>query len=159
MQTIAREILRRRPHAKLALFEKESRVARHQSMRNSGVIHAGLYYRTDSLRAKLCVDGAKQMYDFVERHSIPHKRCGKVVAAVRPSELDRLNTLFERAVRNGCNVRRLSGAEVREIEPSISAALAGIHSPDTGVTDFSLVCDKLVRKKTGCCCRCCYCSS
>ena len=83
------------------------------------------------------------MYAFVEAHNVPFRMAGKLVVAVRKNELERLDALFERAVANGCDVRRVDGAQVRDIEPSVTSAVGGIYSPCSGVTDYGLVCEKL----------------
>src|SRR5450432_4682821 len=80
---VALEITRRFPHLRLLVLEKENRVARHQSGHNSGVIHSGLYYKPGSLKAKLCVEGSRALYEFCQRHNVAHEKCGKLVVATR----------------------------------------------------------------------------
>jgi L-2-hydroxyglutarate oxidase LhgO len=143
---IAECLLRRFGTRRVALLEKERRVAAHQSSHNSGVIHAGVYYTPGSMRAKLCVDGARRMYEFASTHNIAHARLGKLIVAVREDELPRLGVLHERAIANGVRIHRLdSVAAIRAIEPAIERPVAALHSPDSGVIDFSDVAKQLAR--------------
>ncbi|HEX9519888.1 MAG TPA: FAD-dependent oxidoreductase, partial [Streptosporangiaceae bacterium] len=115
---VAREIVARRPAAQVIVIDKASAVAQHQTGHNSGVIHAGVYYAPGSLKAQLCVEGAKLMYEFCEQHAIPFERCGKLIVAVTGDELPRLADLEARAQANGVpGLRRVSAAEIAEIEP------------------------------------------
>jgi (S)-2-hydroxyglutarate dehydrogenase len=134
----AMRILERRPDLRVIVLERETDVGTGQSGRNSGVLHAGLYYPPGSAKARWCRDGKQAMERFCEEHDVPLLRNGKVVAAVRPEELPRLAELAERARANGVTIRELDAGEVRELEPNVTA-LAGIHSPTTSVTDFALV--------------------
>ena len=136
---VAREIQRRRPRARVAVLEKEDGVARHQTGHSSGVVHAGIYYAPGSLKARLCVEGARALYEYCERRGIPHARCGKAILAVDRGELPRLDELERRGRANGVpGLRRLAADEVSEVEPH-ARALAGLHSPATGVVDYRAV--------------------
>jgi (S)-2-hydroxyglutarate dehydrogenase len=135
-------ILERRPGVRIAVVEKEDDWARHQTGRNSGVIHSGIYYKPGSLKAKLCREGNRQLMMFCDQHGIRYEACGKVIVATTESELPRLENLYERGLANGLVVERLNVPEVKEIEPHISC-LAGIHVPSTGIVDFAAVCRKL----------------
>lgn len=136
---MAREALERHPGSSVVVLEREREPARHQSARNSGVIHAGLYYTPGSLRARLCVEGARLLYDYCEVRAIPAKRTGKLIVAVRPDELPRLEELEARGHRNEVpGLRRVESDELRRIEPH-ATGLAALHSPATGVVDFSRV--------------------
>ena len=136
---VAREVLSRRPDAKIIVIDKAAAVARHQTGHNSGVIHAGVYYAPGSLKATLCVRGATLMYEFCEQHDIPVERCGKLIVAVRQDELPRLADLEARAQANGVpGLRRVGAGEISEIEPACSG-LAALHSPATGIVDFAAV--------------------
>src|SRR5580704_12593972 len=115
---VALEITKRFPRLRLLLLEKEDRVGRHQSSHNSGVIHSGTYYKPGSLKAKLCVEGARAMVQFCREHGIPHQVCGKVIVATEEEELSRLEELRRRGEANGLTGLRLIGtSELREIEP------------------------------------------
>ncbi|HET9410001.1 MAG TPA: L-2-hydroxyglutarate oxidase [Candidatus Sulfotelmatobacter sp.] len=141
---VAREIATRYPRLRLLVLEKEDQVARHQSGHNSGVIHSGIYYKPGSLKARLCVTGARAMVEFCREHGIPHKVCGKVIVATRPEELPRLEELRKRGEQNGLiGVRQISPEELREIEPH-AGGLAALFVPSTGITDFAQVCRKYV---------------
>jgi (S)-2-hydroxyglutarate dehydrogenase len=133
---VARELAARRPDATLTVLERDDEIGRHQTGHNSGVIHAGIYYVPGSLKAELCVAGARAMYEYCERHGIRHERCGKVIVARDASELERLDELERRGIANGVpGLRRLDRDALREIEP-FCEGVAGLHSPDTGVVDF-----------------------
>lgn len=135
----ARALLHRFPSLRLTILEKESRPGQHQTGRNSGVIHSGLYYKPGTLRAKFCMQGAAAMVRYCDEHGIPYNRCGKVVVATEASELPRLQELYERGLGNGVPGLELIGPErLREIEPH-AAGLRAIHSPNTGIVDYGRV--------------------
>jgi L-2-hydroxyglutarate oxidase len=138
----ARAIVAARPGTTLALLEKESRVARHQTGRNSGVLHSGLYYRPGSQKARLCVEGRLAMERFCEEHGVPFDRCGKVVVAVSAKELPRLDDLQRRGVANGVSAERIGPERLRELEPHVGG-IAALHVPETGVVDFGRVAEAL----------------
>lgn len=131
------------PNARIRIYEKEPDIAQHQSSHNSGVLHAGLHYKPGSLKAKLAVDGIRQMVTFCQRYRIDHEVCGKVVVAVTEEEVPRLKDLFERGNANGLSgLRWLDAAGIREIEPH-AAGVAGIHVPEEGIADYMGVCRAL----------------
>jgi (S)-2-hydroxyglutarate dehydrogenase len=145
---VAREALRRFPGIEVAVLEKEANVATHQTGRNSGVVHAGVYYTPGSLKAKLCVEGSRAMYGYCEEQGIPYDRCGKVVVATDETEVPRLQDLFSRAAQNGVpDVALLDEQELREVEPSVRGVCA-LHSPATGVVDFRKVAGAMAREIT-----------
>ncbi len=132
------------PGAPITLLEKEPGFGRHQSTHNSGVLHAGLYYKPGTIRARLAVQGIREMTAFCRAHGIAHEICGKVVVAVDESELDRLKILLERGNQNGLTgLRWLTGAELREREPH-AAGIAAVHVPEEGIADYAAVVEKLV---------------
>jgi L-2-hydroxyglutarate oxidase len=123
----------------VAILEAEERLAVHQSGHNSGVIHSGLYYKPGSLKAALCVAGARALYQFCDEEGIAHERCGKLVVATRTDELPRLDELERRGHANGlAGVRRLAAREIPEIEPH-AAGIAALHVPVTGIVDYKAV--------------------
>ncbi len=143
---VTRELTRRRPDLNAVVLEGGPSVAGGQSGANSGVIHAGIYYAPGSLKARLCVSGAEEMYAYCERHSIPHERCGKLIVARHEGELGRLDELERRGRENGVpGLRRLSGAGLREIEPHCRG-VAALHSPATGIVDFAQVARMVARE-------------
>lgn len=142
---VAHTLLRRVSASRVLLLEKERLVGLHQSSHNSGVIHAGVYYQPGSLRARLCVDGAARMYAFAQDHQIAHRRCGKLIVAVRDDELPRLAALHTRATANGVRVERVDSTQIQAIEPAVTRAVAGLYSPDSGVIDYGRVTDALAR--------------
>jgi (S)-2-hydroxyglutarate dehydrogenase len=135
---VANRLLEVLPHRSLVLLEKEPELCAHQSGRNSGVIHSGIYYRPGSLKAKLCRDGSASMLDFCRRHDIPHEICGKLIVATEESELPRLEDLFQRGIENKIEVKKLSAEKIRDIEPHANS-IAGIHVPSTAIVDFQQV--------------------
>jgi (S)-2-hydroxyglutarate dehydrogenase len=135
----AREILRRRPSTRLLMLEKETQVAQHQTGHNSGVIHAGIYYKPGTLKARLCVAGGAELVRYCDEKSIPYQLCGKLIVATEESELARLAELERRAAANGCRGIRMVGPdELREIEPHCRGVRA-LWSPNTGIVDYGVV--------------------
>jgi L-2-hydroxyglutarate oxidase len=125
--------------ARVAVIEREPRIGAHQTSHSSGVIHAGVYYAPGSLKARLCVAGAAELYAYCEERRIPALRNGKLIVATAPSELAGLDELERRARANGVpGLRRVGRDEIAEIEPHVRG-IAALHSPNTGVTDFSRV--------------------
>ncbi len=136
---VARELLARSPRSSVAVLEGERRIGSHQTGHNSGVIHAGIYYAPGSLKAKLCVEGARELYEYCLERDIPHERCGKLIVATDSSELERLSELERRGIANGVmGIRRVDADELRTLEPHASG-VAALHSPATGITDFGAV--------------------
>jgi len=127
----------------LTLLEKESRVGAHQSTHNSGVLHAGLYYKPGSLKARLAVEGIREMTAYCREKNIPHEICGKVVVAVDEAEVARLRSLEERGQANGLQgLRWLDREGLRAIEPH-AAGVAALHVPEEGIVDYAAVCEAL----------------
>jgi L-2-hydroxyglutarate oxidase len=112
---VARELIARNPRASVCVLEREAEIGTHQTGHNSGVIHAGVYYAPGSLKARLCVEGAREMYEYCEQRGIAHEPCGKVPG-----------------------LRRIDAAGIRELEPH-ARGVAGLHSPRTGIADFAAV--------------------
>ncbi|MFA6958077.1 MAG: L-2-hydroxyglutarate oxidase [Thermoanaerobaculia bacterium] len=138
----AAELLARKPGAKLLLLEKESTWAAHQSGRNSGVIHSGIYYKPGSLKATLGREGNRSMAAFCREHGIAHEICGKLIVATSDDEIPRLNSLADRGRENGIEIRRVTPAEAREVEPNVRCVSA-LFVPSTGIADYVGVCDRL----------------
>jgi (S)-2-hydroxyglutarate dehydrogenase len=133
------EVQRRRPDARMVVLERGDDVGGGQTTTNSGVIHSGIYYEPGSLKARLCVEGARLMYEFCDSHGIPAERCGKLIVATDEFELARLDELERRGRANGVpGLRRVDGTELREIEPHVRG-VAALHSPNTGIVDFAAV--------------------
>jgi L-2-hydroxyglutarate oxidase LhgO len=143
---VARELIRRRPGVEVTVFEKEDRVGAHQTGHNSGVVHAGIYYRPGSLKAELCTRGRALLRDYCAEHALPYDECGKVVVAVDPAEMGRFDALERTARDNGVpGLRRLDPAGLRDVEP-YAAGLAALHSPHTAITDYVAVAEQLARE-------------
>jgi (S)-2-hydroxyglutarate dehydrogenase len=135
----ARELALRNPNASVAILERAPQIASHQTGHSSGVIHAGIYYRPGSLKAELCVAGARALYEYCDERGIRAERTGKVIVATEPDELPRLDELERRGSANGVpGLRRIDSDELREFEPHVRG-IAALHSPVTGVVDFGLV--------------------
>ncbi|MFI0817374.1 L-2-hydroxyglutarate oxidase [Streptomyces sp. NPDC021098] len=137
-------ITRAAPGTRVTVLEKEAGPARHQTGRNSGVIHSGIYYRPGSLKARFAVRGASEMVKFCAEHGIPHEVTGKLIVATERSELPRLHALVQRGRENGIPVRELGPAQIAEYEPWVRG-LAAIHVGTTGVCDFGAVAAQLAR--------------
>ena len=139
------DLLRRKPARRVLILEKEDAPGRHQSGRNSGVIHAGLYYRPGSLKAKTCLEGAREMVAFARAHGVPHVICGKVVVATSREEVPRLEELARRGRANGIEGIEAIGPErLAEIEPN-AAGVRALWVPATGIIDYPKVVETLAR--------------
>lgn len=140
---VARRLHRSHPEAQVSLIEKETGVGRHQSTHNSGVLHAGLYYRPGSAKARLAVSGIRQMLAFCQEHQVAHEVCGKLVVATNDAEVVRLRALQERGRQNGlAGLAWLEGPALREVEPQ-AGGVAGLRVPEEGIVDYQAVCDAL----------------
>lgn len=149
---LARRLVLHRPGTRVTVLEKEERVATHQTGHNSGVVHAGLYYRPGSLKATLCRRGVGLLKDYCAEHALPYEEVGKVLVALDADDEARLDDIESRAERNGVpGVTRLGPEGLRAIEPH-AAGTAALHSPHTAVTDFVAVAEQLaddVRRSGG----------
>ncbi|MFT5170350.1 MAG: L-2-hydroxyglutarate oxidase [Candidatus Marinamargulisbacteria bacterium] len=141
--TIALEIRTKFPKSQITIFEKESDVAQHASGRNSGVLHAGFYYTSDSLKAKLTVIGNQRMKAFCKDHGLPINACQKLVVAKTSEELQTLKMLYQRGLDNGVIVHLISESEAKAIEPTIKTTKQALLSPTTATVDPLAVCQKL----------------
>jgi L-2-hydroxyglutarate oxidase len=137
----AMAIGKRYPNARVAVLEKESKWAFHQTGNNSGVIHSGIYYKPGSFKAKFCRDGATSMVEFCKEYDIPHEVCGKVIVATEEEELPRLENLYKRGLDNGIQVKKITPEEVKEIEPHVNC-VAGVQVYSTGIADYKKVSQK-----------------
>jgi 2-hydroxyglutarate dehydrogenase len=136
---VARELTLRDPSRSVRVLEREAELGSHQTGRNSGVIHAGIYYAPGSLKAELCVRGAAAMYEYCEERGVPVERCGKLIVASTAAELPGLDELERRGRANGVpGLRRLDADGLREVEPH-AGGVAALHSPATGIVDFRAV--------------------
>jgi (S)-2-hydroxyglutarate dehydrogenase len=135
---VARELQLRQPRRSVVVLEAEDRIAAHQSGRNSGVVHQGVYYKPGSLKAELCRAGAAALLDYLDRREIPCLRCGKVIVATEPAELPGLEELERRARANGVDLLRVGPSGLRDLEPHASG-IAALHVPATSVVDFAQV--------------------
>jgi L-2-hydroxyglutarate oxidase len=135
----AMDLATRRPDLRLVVLEKEGTVAAHQTGNNSGVIHAGLYYKPGSLKAQMVVEGARRMVAFCQEHELPYELCGKVVVATSEEELPRLEELHRRGTANGVpGLSKITAKQIVEHEPH-AAGIEGLWSPNTGIVDYKAV--------------------
>jgi (S)-2-hydroxyglutarate dehydrogenase len=136
---VAREMIHRHPALSVCVLEREAELGVHQSAHNSGVLHAGIYYAPGSVKARLCVEGARELYRYCEERGIAHQRCGKLIVATDSSELPRLRELQRRGTANGVQgLRWIDAAEIQALEPH-ARGICALHSPSTGIVDFSAV--------------------
>lgn len=135
----AREILLRHPKLKVVIVEKESKLAVHQSGHNSGVIHAGIYYKPGSLKAKLCVEGLQKIYSYCDEKKIPYKKVGKLIVATNATQVEQLAELHKRGIANNVpDLQVIEGKEIQSVEP-YCRGLKALWSPHTGIVDYKLV--------------------
>jgi (S)-2-hydroxyglutarate dehydrogenase len=132
-----------RPALKIALLEKEHAFASHQTGRNSGVLHSGIYYKPGSFKAIQCVAGKIELQSFCAEHSVDHEICGKVIVAVDESEVQRLERIYERGIGNQVRCEMIGPERLRELEPH-AAGVRAIHVPETGIVNYPQVCERLV---------------
>jgi L-2-hydroxyglutarate oxidase len=124
------------PDRRIIVLEKEDRIATHQSSRNSGVIHSGIYYTPGSLKAKNCRDGRQALVRFCRQHDISHEMCGKVIVAVTELERERLGTILDRGKQNGIECEWIGPGRLREMEPHVEG-IEAVYVPDAGIVDFT----------------------
>jgi (S)-2-hydroxyglutarate dehydrogenase len=141
--TIAWELRKRYSDASITVLEKELNVGQHASGRNSGVLHSGIYYGSDTLKAMVCSAGAKKMQEFAAEHNIHCNKSGKVIIATSENDIQTIEKLLKNAANNGINAKQLDEKEIKEIEPYATPYQTGIYSPDTAVIDSKSVVIKL----------------
>ncbi|MEV5649878.1 L-2-hydroxyglutarate oxidase [Nocardia sp. NPDC052254] len=133
---VGRELTRRRPDTRVVVVDKENRVAAHQTGHNSGVVHAGIYYEPGSAKAVLCARGRDLLREYCAEKRLPYDEVGKLVVAITPDDVTRMDALATRAGANGVpGLRRIDAAQIRDIEPH-ARGLAALCSPHTAITDF-----------------------
>ena len=140
--SVAYRLVQKYPHASILVLEKEGDIALHQTSHNSGVIHAGIYYHPESMKARLCREGLVETKAFCEINDLPYDSCGKFIVATNTVEEDRIKQLYKRAKNNGANVTLISEKQLRELEPNVEGTLA-VFSPDTGIVDYFAIANKL----------------
>jgi L-2-hydroxyglutarate oxidase LhgO len=138
--SLARELSRRYPGARIAILEKEERIAMHASGRNSGVLHAGFYYTSDSQKARFTAAGNRAMTEYCLEHGLPINRCGKVVVASSEEEVEGIHELKRRGDENGVELHLVDAAQLKEIEPNARTVARALFSPTTSSVDPAAVC-------------------
>lgn len=141
--TLARELALRKA-GRILILEKESTVGHHASGRNSGVVHAGIYYAADSLKARFCVEGARKLLEYAEKCAIPLLKCGKVIVATKPENVPTMETLLERAKANGVTAERITLDQLAILEPEAKSHEFAVWSPNTAVIDSKAVLRSLI---------------
>lgn len=144
----AYQVLQTRPDVRITILEKENDIALHQTGRNSGVLHSGIYYKPGSLKANTCRKGKALMEAFCTHENIPFDLCGKVIVATSTEELPILDRIFSRGQQNGVRCRMIDAVELKEIEPH-TAGIKAIHVPEAGIVDYTQVCHSLKARITG----------
>lgn len=139
----AHALCQRYPDRHITILEKEDKLAAHQTGRNSGVLHSGIYYKPNSLKAVNCRTGKQMMEDFCERQGIAYELCGKVIVATDEKEFAALNNLFERGQANGVKCEMIGRERLLELEPHVLNGLKAIHVPESGIVDYIQVCEQL----------------
>ena len=140
--SVAYKLTQRYPSANILILEKESGVGLHQTSHNSGVIHAGIYYAPESMKARLCREGLVETKAFCEINDLPYNSCGKLIVATNTVEENRVRQLYQRAKNNGANVSLVCEKQLRELEPNIEGTMA-VLSPETGIVDYFAMATKL----------------
>ena len=140
--SVAYKLTEKYPNASILILEKESQIGQHQTSHNSGVIHAGIYYAPESLKARLCRQGLVETKAFCDQHGLANESCGKLIVATNKVEEERVEQLFRRAKNNSANVRLIEKKELQQLEPNIEGTLA-ILSPETGIVDYLSIAEKL----------------
>jgi len=139
-----RTLLIQHPNLKLLILEKESDIALHQTGRNSGVIHSGIYYKPKSLKALTCLEGYQLLLDYVKEKNIPYELCGKLIVATEAKELDPLKTLYQKGLEHGLTeIKLISGEEAKQMEPNLTC-LQAIWVPYTGIVNYKEVCKRFL---------------
>jgi L-2-hydroxyglutarate oxidase len=138
-------LLSRRPGTSIVVLEKEAAIASHQTGRNSGVLHSGIYYKPGSLKAATCRAGKAAMERFCAEEGVPYEICGKVIVALDEAERPRLDALLARGTANGVRCERISRKRLRELEPH-AAGIDALHVPETGIVDYRRACERLAAR-------------
>jgi L-2-hydroxyglutarate oxidase len=138
----AYRLYQKHPEKKIVVVEKEKGLAEHQTGRNSGVLHSGIYYKPGSLKAKNCRQGKLAMEKFCNEHGIDYELCGKVIVATSKDEIERLDAIYDRGKANGVNCELISKERLQEIEPYANG-VAAVHVPECGIVNYRQVCNKL----------------
>jgi (S)-2-hydroxyglutarate dehydrogenase len=140
--SVAYKLSQAAPNAKIILFEKEDKVAEHQTGRNSGVIHSGIYYKPGSVKAKTCRDGKAQLEAFCQQHDVAYESCGKVIVALNEAEIPALDRIKDRGDANGVVSEVISVERLKELEPHVNGIKA-LHVRETGIVDYVGYCEKI----------------
>jgi L-2-hydroxyglutarate oxidase len=141
----AYEYLKKFPTHRICVLEKEQKIFCHQSGRNSGVIHSGIYYKPDSFKAKNCIDGYKYLIKFARDNNIPYEITGKLIVATKKNQIEILNKLYHNGILNGLkNIKLLNSEEALKIEPHCKNVIQALHIPSSGIIDYKLVGLKLL---------------
>ena len=144
--TVANELQRRHSHARIAILDKEATLGMHASGRNSGILHSGIYYSSDTLKARVCAEGGRRMIEFAKEERIPYAQCGKLILATSEEQLPTVERLLNNAQENQIPAERMDRQQLREIEPFAADGPAAIYCPTTAVIDALAVIKRLREK-------------
>jgi len=144
--TVAHELLKRYPKSSIAIIEKENQLGLHASGRNSGVMHCGIYYGKDTVKARTCSLGAKRMIEFAKEENIAVSQCGKIILATREEQLPTINKLLQNAKENQIEAEKIDSQQLRSIEPYAAPGVAAIYCPSTAVIDNLAILERLMEK-------------
>lgn len=144
--TVAQELLKRHPKSTILITEKESQLGLHASGRNSGVMHCGIYYGKDTVKARTCSLGAKRMIEFAKAENIPVSQCGKIILATREEQLPTVDKLLQNAKENQIEAEKIDSQQLRSIEPYAAEGVAAIYCPSTAVIDNMAVLERIMQK-------------
>lgn len=137
------QLIQKYPNKSILVIEKEAMAAAHQTGRNSGVIHAGVYYQPGSLKAKFCRQGLEETISFCHHHAIPYRQCGKLIVATTEAEESRLNALFENCRANNLSPESIDAKRLKSIEPMVTG-LSAVYVPHSGITDYIAITNKML---------------
>ncbi len=142
--SVARQKILDNPNCRILILEKEKQIGLHGSGRNSGVLHSGIYYPTDTLKAKFCAEGAQLMAEYCHENGLPIARYGKVILPTRSADDSQIDLLYERGIKNGAKVQIISSKDLKKIEPeAYSITSRALYSPNTSVVDPHLVLNQI----------------
>lgn len=146
--SVARELLQRKPATRIAILDKEPRAGMHASGRNSGVMHCGIYYGADTLKAKVCATGAARILEYAKAENIPYNQCGKVIITTKDSDLPTVDKLLANAKANNIQAERINNTRLHELEPNAAEVAGAIYCPTTAVIDSAAVLQRLQSQLT-----------
>ena len=145
--SVARNLIKSNPNLKIAIFEKENKIGLHASGRNSGVLHSGIYYKENSLKARVCIEGSRLMKEYCDEFQLPISQTGKVIVPTKESDESTLHLLYQRALNNGAKIQLITKSELYDIEPDAHTATDhALFAPETSVIDSKAILEHLFKE-------------